>query len=160
VVDWSGNRASMVECGVVRARGDVMAERLHQIYIGLEEVVKRYEPTVIAVEQPFLGKNPATTMAIGMARTLALLLAAQHGTPCVEYTPAMVKKAVVGRGAASKQQVAAMVQVILGLTELPRPDDATDALAIALTHTHRVRIVGIEQRAGPRSRSRGGARRR
>lgn len=137
VVDWRGNRASLVEFGVIRTRAADMPGRLREVYDGLDNVVRRHAPHVVAVEQPFLGKNAQSTLAIGMARAVALLLGAQNGLECAEYSPAMVKKAVVGRGAAGKGQVAAMVRVLLGLAEEPRPADAADALAVALTHTHR-----------------------
>jgi len=137
VVDWHGNRARMVGCGAIRTKGKDMPQRLRQIYDGLVEVAELHLPDVVAVEKPFMGKNAQSTLAIGMARAVALLVGAQRDLECAEYSPAMIKKAVVGNGAAGKEQVGAMVRVILGLAEQPRPADATDALAVALTHTHR-----------------------
>ena len=114
-----------------------MPVRLRELRDGLVEILQEARPGVVSVERPFLGRNPQTALAIGMARAVALLTAADLGSEVHEYTPAMVKKAVVGRGGASKEQVAAMVRVILGIDETPRPADATDALAVALAHAHR-----------------------
>jgi len=114
-----------------------MAPRLRTLADGLREVIAEQRPTAIAVETQFFGKSAASALAVGMARGVALLVAAESDVPVHEYTPATVKKAVVGNGNASKQQVAAMVRVILGLAETPKPEDVTDAIAIALAHAHR-----------------------
>lgn len=139
IVDRRGNRCHLVAFGAIRTRGPEMHERLHEVFRGLLAVVAEHAPHVVAVERPFVARNPQTALSIGMARGTALLVAADGGLPVHEYTPAMVKKANVGNGAAGKHQVAAMVRAQLGLTEVPKPEDASDALAVALTHAHRVR---------------------
>lgn len=137
VIACEGNRARLVGCGVVRTKGPEMGDRLAQLHAGLLDVIDRHRPAAMALEQPFLGRNPRTAFSIGMARAVALLAGAERSVPAREFTPAMVKKAVVGNGNASKEQVAAMVRVILGVPEIPGPADATDALAVALAHFHR-----------------------
>lgn len=117
-----------------------MTGRLLQLRDGLAEVLRTHAPVAVAVERPFLGKNPSAALTVGMARGIAVLAAAEAGLDVHEYTPAMVKKAVVGNGNASKHQVAQMVRVILGLATAPEPADATDALAIALTEAHRASL--------------------
>ena len=139
VVDWQGSSARMVACGAIRMAGKEMPDRLAELRRGLAEVVEAHRPTTLAVERPFVGKNARSALSVGMAMGVAMIVGADHGLDVHEYTPAVVKKAVVGNGGAAKEQVASMVCLILGLAEAPRPADATDALAVALTHTHRAR---------------------
>ena len=137
LVEATGNRSKLVSHGVLRLRTESMPTRLKELADGLRDVIRGQAPTAIAVETQFFGKSAASALAVGMARGVALLVAADAAVPVHEYTPATVKKAVVGNGNASKEQVAAMVRVLLGLTETPRPADVTDAIAIALAHAHR-----------------------
>jgi len=113
-----------------------LARRLHTIYQDLTDLLDCYRPEAVAVEQLFFNKNTRTALAVGHARGVALLAAASASVPVVEYTPLQVKQAVVGYGRASKQQVQQMVKVLLGLSEIPRPDDVADALALAICHWH------------------------
>ncbi len=108
------------------------------VYDGLQEVIGRHQPDVVAVEGAFFQKNVRSAIKIGEARGVALLAAASHGIEVVEYAPAEVKKAVTGNGNASKPQVQQMVKIILRLADLPTPEDASDALAIAVCHFHRL----------------------
>ena len=137
LIEATGNRSRLVGFDVLRMRTDDMPTRLRDLADGLRAVIAAQRPTAIAVETQFFGKNAASALTVGMARGVALLVAAESGVPIHEYTPATVKKAVVGNGNASKHQVAAMVRVILGLAEVPKPADVTDAIAIALAHAHR-----------------------
>ena len=137
VIDPNGTSRSIVAAGHVRTKGPGMHERLAEIRGALAAVIAEHGPDVLAVETPFLGRNPKTALAIGMARGAVLCAAGSSGLEFAEYAPATVKKSVVGRGSASKEQVAAMVVAILGLAEAPRPEDVTDALAVALAHAHR-----------------------
>jgi crossover junction endodeoxyribonuclease RuvC len=137
LVEAAGNRSRLVACGVMRMRTETMAARLHEFGEALREVIRAQTPTAIAVETQFFGKGAPAAFAVGMSRGVALFVAAESGVTVHEYTPATVKKAVVGNGNASKEQVAAMVRVLLGLTETPKPADVTDAIAIALAHAHR-----------------------
>lgn len=139
VVDRSGSSCRLVAYGTIRTKGPEVAQRLVEVFRGLREVLAEHRPHVIAVERPFVARNPQTALSIGMARGAALIAAGEVELPVHEYTPAMVKKANVGNGNAGKHQVAAMVRAQLGLTETPKPEDASDALAVALTHAHRVR---------------------
>jgi crossover junction endodeoxyribonuclease RuvC len=107
-------------------------ERLHTIYREISAILDRWRPDRLAVEELFFARNARTAMAVGQARGVVLLAAALAGTPVVEYTPLEVKKSVTTYGRGPKDQVGQMVAVILGLPEVPRPDDVADALAIAL----------------------------
>ena len=108
--------------------------RLQHIYDGLSEVLERLAPDVMAVEGIFYATNVRTTVILGHARGVVLLAGAQHGLPVMEYSPAQIKKAVVGRGAAVKPQVGYMVARLLKLKTAPTPADAADGVAVALTH--------------------------
>jgi len=111
-----------------------MPERLLRLFIGVDELIERHRPDVVAVEELFFARNVTTALAVGQARGVVLLAAARHGVVVAEYTPAEVKQAVVGYGRADKAQVQEMVRLALGLDTIPRPDDAADALAVALCH--------------------------
>ncbi len=137
VLEVNGNQATTLEYGVVRGRGRAVPERLRAIHKGLASVIERLEPDVAAVEGAFYGKNVRSALKIGEGRGVALLAAAQRDLEVAEYSPAEVKKSVVGNGRAHKSQVQLMVQTILGLPDLPEPEDAADALAIAICHHHR-----------------------
>lgn len=111
-----------------------MPQRLLTLDEAMTALLDEFRPDVLAVEQLFFARNVTTAIAVGQARGIVLLSAARAGIPVVEYTPAEVKQAVVGYGRAAKQQVQEMVRLILGLDRPPHPDDAADALAIALCH--------------------------
>jgi len=109
---------------------------LLQIYEQLRAIVAQYQPREAAIEELFFGKNVTTAISAAQARGVALLALAQSGLPITEYTPNEVKLAVTGYGAAKKEQVGEMVRILLHLPVIPRPDDATDAAAIAICHVH------------------------
>jgi crossover junction endodeoxyribonuclease RuvC len=141
VVDCVGSKMKAVHFGAVRVRtGMSYPERLVQIHRGLLEVIREHRPEVAAIERLFVGKGMQSAMRTGEGRGIAVLTAALENLPVCEYTPAEVKKSVVGAGGAHKTQVQEMVRVILGLAELPRPQDAADALAVAICHCGRVRF--------------------
>ena len=126
--------------GAIRVKsGMTFPERLVRIHQGLLEVIREHKPDVAAVERLFVGKNVRSAMTTGEGRGIAVLTAALGGLPVEEYTPAEVKKAVVGVGNAHKTQVQEMVRIILALDKVPRPQDAADALAIAICHCQRFR---------------------
>lgn len=110
------------------------AHRLQLIYRKLNELIEAYAPDVAAVEELFFGRNITTAIKVGQARGVLLLALANAGIPVAEYSPPKIKESVSGYGNASKQQVQFMVQSILNLEEMPKPDDAADGLAVALTH--------------------------
>ncbi len=131
----AGQLGRLLECGIIETRArDPLAARLRIIHDGVAALVARHRPDVVAVESAFYGKNVRTTMVLSHARGVILLAAEQAGVTIEEYSPAMVKKAIVGRGAALKPQVGYMVAQLLRLREAPAPADAADGVAIALTH--------------------------
>lgn len=112
-----------------------MAERLHQIYAGLCEVIKTYQPHESSIEQVFMNKNANSALKLGQARGAALVALAGQGLSIAEYTPRRIKQAIVGYGNAEKQQVQHMIKIILNLPKTPQAD-AADALAIAVCHAN------------------------
>ena len=135
LVSSEDGRLAMVASGCLTTGPSLArAERLRRVHEGLTEILVAHRPDEMAVEQLFFNKNVGSAMAVGEARGVALLAAAQHGIPVAEYTPSRVKEALSGSGRASKDEVRLMVVMTLGLERPPRPDDVSDALAIALTH--------------------------
>lgn len=131
----TGRVARLVECGVLRTKTtDSLAERLRIIHDGVAELLARHQPDALAVEGVFYATNVRTTVVLGHARGVILLAGAQAGVPVFEYSPAAIKKAIVGRGAALKPQVGFMIAKLLQLRAAPTPADAADGVAIALTH--------------------------
>lgn len=129
----------LVECGVIRtSAGQPLAMRLGILFDGLTELLERHHPDAIAVEGLFHGRNARSALVLGHARGVVLLAATRAGLPVAEISPAEVKRAVTGTGAATKPQVGAMVMRLLRLASSPRPADAADGVAIALTHLLRV----------------------
>ena len=125
---------SLIECGVIRTNPrDALPQRLHDIYKGVKELLDRHAPEALAVEDVFYAKNVRTTVVLGHARGVILLAGAQAGTPVHEYPPREIKKAVTGMGGATKEQVQYMVMRMLRLKAVPRPVDASDGVAAALT---------------------------
>lgn len=140
-----GPAARLVECGVLRTRPrDQLQQRLAVIHEGLQELIARHRPDVLAVEDIFYATNVRTTVVLGHARGVILLAGAQAGLIVAEYSPATIKKTVVGRGAALKPQVGFMVAKLLKLRAAPEPADAADAVAVALTHL----LSGFRHRNG------------
>lgn len=137
LVDFRSNRFSMVKCGCIRTQPGVpLAERLQILYRELLNTIRQYNPIHVAVEELFFNNNARTALAVGHARGVILLAAAEAGLPVFEYTPLQVKQAVVGFGRAAKTQVQYMVKTILCLPSVPGPDDVADALAVAICHAH------------------------
>jgi crossover junction endodeoxyribonuclease RuvC len=137
VRERSDGQVEAVAYGVVTTPAKTpLPERLQMIYRGLQEVVSEHAPTSAAVEKLIFGRNVTTAMSVGQARGVALLALANSGLSIAEYAPMEVKQAVAGYGNADKTQVQEMVRLLLGLDEIPRPDDAADALAVAITHLH------------------------
>ncbi len=141
VIESSGSRARMVECGVVRPRGGGRAERLADLARRLDEVVVRLAPDAAAVESAFTARNPRSALSLAEARGVVLCVLGGRGLPVASYSPAQVKSSIVGTGRAEKQQVVFMVVRLLALTGDP-PRDAADAAAVALTHVHLQRFPG------------------
>lgn len=130
-----GDELRPVDFGVLTTTADLpLAERLRVLYEGLTDLIRRYGPTEVAVEKLFFSRNVTTAIAVGQARGVALVAAANAGLTVCEYSPQEVKQAVAVYGKATKDQIQQMVRVLLGLAEIPWPDDAADALAIAICH--------------------------
>ncbi len=137
VIKTQGNSFKILEYGVIRSSKQMeTAKRLQEIYQGVSQIIDLYKPETMAIEELFFNKNAKTALIVGQARGVAMLAACQRGVSVYEYTPLQVKQAVVGYGRAEKQQVQFMIKAILNLQEIPRPDDAADALAIAVCHGH------------------------
>ena len=142
VIERRGGQPHLLECGVIRTRPKSdLTTRLVEIHTGLLELLDRHAPECVAIEGVFSGHNARSAMVLGHARGVAVLTAALRGLPVHEYSPAEVKKVVVGSGRASKQQVGFMVSQHLRLAEEPRPEDAADGCAIALCHLFRAGAV-------------------
>ncbi|NDJ53426.1 MAG: crossover junction endodeoxyribonuclease RuvC [Chloroflexi bacterium] len=116
-----------------------LPDRLQQLYVELTGLIEEHQPTTAAVERLLFGKNVTTALAVGQARGVILLALAHAGLPIGEYEPASIKQAVAGYGNAPKAQVQDMVRMLLDLDDIPKPDDAADALAVAITHLHSTR---------------------
>ena len=133
-----------VDHGVITtSRKDTSQARLRKIYSGMKALLLDYKPQALAIEKLFFGANSKSAMAVGQARGIALLTAAEYKTPVAEYTPLEVKMAVTGYGRADKKQIQQMVKTLLRLSDLPKPDDAADALAIAICHLHSYRLASL-----------------
>jgi crossover junction endodeoxyribonuclease RuvC len=135
VIDSEGNQGRYVASGCVRVSAGNLAERLRIIFDGITDVLGTHRPDEIAVEQVFVKRNIASALKLGQARGAALVAGVRASLPIYEYTPAQVKQAITGKGNADKGQVQHMVRLLLNLPEAP-PEDASDALAIALCHGH------------------------
>jgi crossover junction endodeoxyribonuclease RuvC len=128
-------QAVLIECGVIRTRPrDPLPARLREIYEGVVELIDRHQPDVLAVEDVFYARNVRTTVVLGHARGVVLLAGARAGIQVHEFAPATIKKAVVGTGAATKEQVQFMLMRLLRLRSVPYPSDAADGVAAALTY--------------------------
>jgi crossover junction endodeoxyribonuclease RuvC len=129
--------------------GDPMPLRLLNLHRQLRDILLLHRPTTGAVEKLFFQRNVTTAISVGQARGVAILALAESGIEVAEYTPMEVKQAVAGYGGADKRQVQEMVKAILGLESIPKPDDAADALAIAICHLHSAHIQDLYHRQGP-----------
>lgn len=142
VVERTGSTLRLLAYGCLETPStDPLPQRLLQIHTGLELLITTHNPDLLGVERLFFNKNVQTAFAVGQARGVALLIAAQHGLPVMEFGPHEVKLAVTGYGRAPKEQVQRMVQALLGMATLPRPDDAADALAVAICSAHGLRAA-------------------
>ena len=136
-VETDGFRHRLVECGAITSPAlTPFPDRLLAIYTGLAALLRRLGPDCVAIENLFFATNVKSALRLGHARGVAILAAVESGRPVVEYTPAEIKRAVVGYGRAEKHQVQQMVKVILRLPDVPSPHDAADALAVAICHLH------------------------
>lgn len=148
VLDVSGWETRVVAHGVIRTGAGALPERLCRLAEGIESLLRDHAPEAAAVEAIFGAEHARSALVLGHARGVALLLLAQGGVPLFEYPPARVKSAVTGNGRAAKEQVQQALATQLGMAALPRPLDASDALAVALCHAGAARVTGTLARMG------------
>lgn len=149
LVEGEGQDLRAVAYGVIKTpAGAPLAERLLQLREDLLALLEQYRPDVAAVEELFFGTNARTAILVGQARGVVLLTLAEAHLPIAEYTPLQAKQAITGYGQADKLQMQHMVRILLSLEELPKPDDAADALALAICHHHTARMAGLLQSEG------------
>lgn len=135
---------TLVDCGVITTpAGHPLPARLQTIYRGLADLIAARRPDAAAVEELFFSRNVRTALSVGHARGVTLLALADAGLPIHEYKPLEVKQAIAGYGGADKRQVQEMVRMLLNLESIPRPDDAADAVAVAVCHIHSARMKAL-----------------
>jgi crossover junction endodeoxyribonuclease RuvC len=136
-IDSDGRRHRLVLCGAIRAVAtDTFPDKLAAIHATLTRILNECRPECVVIENLFYATNVRSALKLGHARGVAMLAAVEAGLPVIEYTPAEIKRAVVGYGRAEKPQVGQMVKLLLGLNSVPAPHDAADALAVAICHLH------------------------
>jgi len=136
-VETDGSRHQIVMCGAIRTSGSAsFPDKLRNIHGELTALIAECRPDCVAIENLFHAVNVRSALKLGHARGVAMLAAVEAGVPVIEYTPAEIKRAVVGYGRAEKHQVQHMVKLMLGLAAVPAPHDAADALAVAICHAH------------------------
>ena len=137
VIQYDGRKMTIIDYGTITTEAGVpLPRRLSSIYDSMASLIDKFKPDANAFAELCFNKNVKTALTVGHARGTALVCAEKSGTELFEYTPLQVKQAVCGYGRADKQQVQAMVKMILNLKEIPRPDDAADAVAVAICHAH------------------------
>jgi len=146
IVEESGQRLSALASGVIRTGADQPTPiRLQAIHRHIKQLADEWQPDEAAVEELFFSRNVRTAMKVGQARGVAILALADAGLAVAEYTPLSIKQAVTGYGSADKSQMQEMVKMLLGLSEIPQPDDAADALAVAICHLHSARLKTLSE---------------
>lgn len=145
VIEYEHGKLKFVDAGVILTlAGEAMPDRLCTIHAELEHLIAEHRPDQVSVEQLFFAQNVTTAMTVGQARGVVLLAAAEAGLPIREFTPLQVKMAITGYGRAVKKQMQEMVMRLLSLDQIPQPDDAADALAVAITAAHTLGVVSSE----------------
>jgi crossover junction endodeoxyribonuclease RuvC len=140
---------ALIDCGVITTPSDQpLPLRLQAIYHGLAALIREHRPDSAAVEELFFSRNVRTALSVGHARGVILLALADAGLPTYEYKPLQIKQAIAGYGGADKHQVQEMVRMLLNLEHVPQPDDAADAVAVAVCHIHSVRMATLIADAG------------
>jgi crossover junction endodeoxyribonuclease RuvC len=141
VTEDESGEAKLIGYGTFQTQAGVpMPDRLRKLYGEVSALIKDAGPDTLAIEELFFSRNVTTALSVGQARGVVLLAAAQAGLDIFEYKPAEVKQALVGYGSAKKQQIQDMLRIMLGLDSIPRPDDAADAVAVAVCHLHSARL--------------------
>lgn len=148
VIDDTDDDMKAVLFGSIKCHQSLaMSERLNYLHMELGKVIEQSQPDAVAIEMPFVGDNVKSALAIGKAQAVAILAASQHHKPVFEYSPASIKSHVADYGASTKEQVQDMVKLLLDLKEIPQPNDAADALAVAICHSRECRFRAIASAA-------------
>lgn len=143
VIEKIGNNIKVLDYGVITtSKDEKFPNRLMQIYSSVEAIIDRYKPDAFAIEELFFQNNQKTAIDVAQARGVCVLCAKQKIGQLYEYTPLQIKQALTGQGRADKHQVQYMVKAILNLNSIPKPDDAADALAVAITHSQTNQVLG------------------
>lgn len=141
LVELTGNKLKFIACGCIVTKPNVaMPLRLQELFNGLNAIILEFKPKAIAIEEIFFNHNVKTAISVAQARGIILLCGANHKLSMGEYTPPQIKLAVSGYGKADKKQMQQMVKTLLNLDKVPKPDDAADALAVAICHLHTARL--------------------
>lgn len=144
VIEFIGNKFRMLEYNAITTEaGEKTTDRLKAIYEGMNYFISKYHPDAISIEELFFNSNQKTAIKVAQARGVILLSAVNADIPVYEYTPLQVKQAVTGYGRADKAQIQTMIKMLLHLDKIPKPDDAADGLALAITHAHSNRVNSI-----------------
>jgi len=144
VIESRDDEVALVDYGALTTPSrSPIGERLSYLYNELLEIISQCQPDAVAIEQPFMAKNAQSALAVGRAQAVAILAAANRGIPSYNYTPTQVKQRVANYGASSKEQIQEMVKLQLGLSQVPEPSDAADALAIAICHLREVHLENL-----------------
>lgn len=142
IIDYIGNKFKLIDSGAILTKaGESFPLRLSKIYTDLGQIIDEYKPDAVSVEELFFNNNVKTAINVAQARGIVLVVGCQKNVPTFEYTPLQVKQAVVGYGRADKIQVQKMVQTILKVDKLPKLDDITDSMAIAICHAHSAKFA-------------------
>lgn len=137
VIEYRNSRYITLDYGAVTTEAKTaFSDRLAKIYDGITEIIEKWKPKAVSLEELFFNSNTKTAIDVAQARGVILLAAKKCGVPVFEYTPLQVKQSVVGYGRAEKKQVMEMTRMLLGLAKVPKPDDTADALAMAICHAH------------------------
>ncbi len=146
IVENTGDETMFVDCGALNPPArSAIGERLSYLYKHLFEIISKSQPAAVAIEEPFVARNAKSALAIGRAQAAAILAAANQGIPTYYYTPTQIKQRVAGYGASPKEQIQEMVRLQLGLSQAPEPNDAADALAVALCHISEAHLNSLLQ---------------
>lgn len=142
IIEYVGNKFNLIEYGAVITDAKMpFPKRLEKIYLSYLDMIDKFKPDAIAVEELFYNKNVKTAIAIGEARGVHLLAGQIKNIPLYEYTPLQIKQGICGYGRADKKQVQEMVKLFLNLKEVPKPDDAADGVAVAICHAHSLKFA-------------------
>lgn len=144
VVEYKGNKFRTIDYGAITTKAHTKLDfRLVSVYDELCEIIHKYKPDAISIEELFFNTNVKTAITVAHARGVIVLAAAKSGIPTFEYTPLQIKQALTGYGRADKPQMQNMVKIMLNLNAVPKPDDVADALAVAICHAHSARFNSI-----------------